>query len=379
MKALRAIWSSTDFAASELTRYAGEVMCREARKGIFVLGVLTTLLMLGFAVLYYALGMRSGYQYTFAILGLLALHVALSARSLRDIRVLYLLAMVLLAFSGLACALLAHRYGTFTATLFSTVVLLFMVVPLVPWGLREALAAVAIVYLIFTGSSLSVGGRFPPEALWTLQFLMVSAALISLCLVCYAIVVRKEHLEARFHLTAANERLARASVQDSLTGAWNRRFLEERFDQIIARYTAGGHGCALSILDVDKFKQLNDTYGHGCGDQVLRRTVAMLAAALHQDEYVVRLGGDEFLVLMKDAAARERLEQIRERLSDRAGLPPEVPAMPSVSIGLARAAAGSPVSLSRLYLLADRSLYEAKARGRGMVCEAVAQAEAEAA
>jgi len=376
MKALRAIWSSTDFAASELTRYAGEVMCREARKGIFVLGVLTTLLMLGFAVLYYALGMRSGYQYTFAILGLLALHVAISARSLRDIKVLYVLAMVLLALSGLACALLAHRYGGFTATLFSTVVLLFMVVPLVPWGLREALAAVAIVYVIFTGSSLSVGGRFPPEALWTLQFLMLSAAVISLCLVCYAIVVRKEHLEARFNLTAANEKLARVSVQDSLTGAWNRRFLEEHFDQIIARYAAAGNGCALGIIDVDRFKQLNDTYGHSVGDQVLQRTVGTLSAVLSEDEYVVRLGGDEFLVIMKDAAARERLDQIRQRLGDRAGLLPAVPAMPSVSIGLARAAAGSRVSLSELYLLADKSLYAAKARGRGLVCEAVAQAEA---
>src|SRR6266568_4209580 len=141
MKSLRTMWSSTDFGANELTRYASAVMCREARQG------------------------------TFGVLALLALHVAVSARAITDIKVLYLLGMMLLAVSGLAFVLLAHRYGVFTATLFSTVVLLFMVVPLVPWGLREALFAVGIIYLIFTGSTLSVAGRFPHEALWTLQFL----------------------------------------------------------------------------------------------------------------------------------------------------------------------------------------------------------------
>ena len=57
MKSLRAMWSSTDFGASELTRYASAVMCREARQGIFVLGILTMLLMAGLALLYHALGL----------------------------------------------------------------------------------------------------------------------------------------------------------------------------------------------------------------------------------------------------------------------------------------------------------------------------------
>jgi diguanylate cyclase len=355
MSALRAVWSATDFAGTDLARYANEVMAREARQGVFALGILTTLLMSGFAALYYVLGMRSGYQYTFALLAGLALHVALSARRLQDLKALYLLAMVLLALSGLACALLAHRYGTFTATLFSTVVLLFMVVPLVPWGLREALAAVAIVYAIFTGSSLSVDGRFAPEALWTLQFLMASAALISLALVGYAIVVRKGHLEARFHLTAANEQLARVSLQDALTGAWNRRFLENHFDEIVGRYRAAGHGCALSIVDVDRFKQLNDTHGHPFGDRVLQQVVEALSAGLDADEYMVRVGGDEFVLIMKDAGARARLDRMCRRIGGA-----------SVSVGTARlAAATPPLRLEDLYLRADKSLYAAKARARG--------------
>ena len=123
MKSLRAMWSSTDFGASELTRYASAVMCREARQGIFVLGILTMVLMAGLALLYHVLGLGAAYSYTFGVLALLALHVAVSARAITDIKVLYLLGMMLLAVSGLAFVLLAHRYGVFTATLFSTVVL----------------------------------------------------------------------------------------------------------------------------------------------------------------------------------------------------------------------------------------------------------------
>ena len=366
IKALRSLWSATDFAANDVAIFAGEVMCREARQGVFALGVLTMLLMAGFAALYYAIGMHSGYEGTFAVLALLALHVALSARRLRDLNALYLLAVVLLALCGLACALLAHRYGAFTATLYSTIVLLFMVVPVVPWGLREALFAVAIVYAIFTGSSLSVAGRFPAEALWTLQFLMVSAAMISLSLVCYAIVIRKGHLEARFHLAAANQKLSRASLQDALTGAWNRRFLEKHFDEILARYRSGGHGCAFSIVDVDKFKQLNDTYGHAFGDQALCQVAEALGAELDADEYVVRLGGDEFAVIMKDGGHRPRLERMCRRVS-----------AASVSIGTERlAGATGRADLGELYALADKALYEAKARGRGVVCEAADQPRA---
>ena len=313
------------------------------------------LLMSGFAALYYALGMTSGYQYTFIVLAALALHVALSARRLHDLNALYLLAMVLLALSGLACALLAHRDGVFTSTLFSTIVLLFMVVPVVPWGLREALAAVVVMYAIFTGSSVSVGGRFPPETLWTLQFLMVSAAVISLALVAYAIMIRKGHLEARFNLSAANEQLARASLQDALTGAWNRRFLDQHFDEIAERYRAGGHGCVLAIADVDRFKaaerQPRPRVRRPRADSTWLRAHPRRAPTTN--EYVVRVGGDEFIVLLRDNAARARLDRMCRAVSDT-----------SLSIGSARIApADRAPALGQLYECADKWLYQAKAGG----------------
>lgn len=357
MNRLRKIWS-TDFAAGEMARYASAAMAREARQGVFLLGLLTMALMAGFAVLYHVVGMTSGYESTFLVLAGLALHVALSARRLHEVKALYLLAMVLLALSGLACALLAHRYGAFTATLFSTIVLLFMVVPLVPWGLREAVAAVAVMYAIFTGSSLSVGGRFPQETLWTLQFLMASAAVISLALVSYAIIIRKGHLEARYSLSKANEKLARVSLQDPLTGAWNRRFLESRFAEIVAAWRSAGSGCVLAIVDVDSFKQLNDSRGHQFGDAVLCEVADALKHELGPDEYVVRLGGDEFVVVMKDLDYRDRLDRMCRRIGST-----------TVSVGSAHARAEEPAfDLNVLYRRADRSLYEAKRRGRAQVC-----------
>src|SRR6266700_2987957 len=300
MKSLRTMWSSTDFGANELTLYASAVMCREARQGIFVLGILTMLLMAGLALLYHALGLGAAYPYTFGVLALLA---------------------------------------------------------------------VGTIYLIFTGSTLSVAGRFAHEALWTLQFLMLSAAVISLALVAYAIVVRKEHLEARFKLTAANEKPAKVSLQDPLTGAWNRRFLDEHFGEIVARHAARGQACALSVVDVDEFKELNDTYGHACGDRVLQRLVKALTQALGADEYVVRIGGDEFVLIMREEAAKPRLERALKRFGEREEGCSDLPAMPSVSIGMARVPTEARIPLMEAYLLADRSLYAAKAEGRGLVVE----------
>lgn len=347
-------------------------MREEARQGIFALGVLIMLLMAALAALYFALDLGTAYLYTFAVLGLLGLHVAMSAKMLpksSDIKVFYVLGIVLLAMSALAFALLAHRYSVFTAALYTSVALLFMVVPLAPWGMREALLAIAIVYVIFTASTLSVASRFTVEALWTLQFLMVSAAAISLALVSRATIVRRGHLQARFNLTQMNEKLARTSLQDPLTGAWNRRFLEERYGNIAASYAQSGRGYCLGLVDVDKFKQLNDTLGHVYWDRVLQRLVSVLDETLGPDEYVIRMGGDEFALLLQGGDARERLERARDQVERRDKSRPDMPALPSVCIGVGRVAPGTQASLAQAYKLADQALYAAKDRGARSVVE----------
>jgi diguanylate cyclase (GGDEF)-like protein len=284
----------------------------------------------------------------------------MSAKMVSDIKVLYLLGMVLLAACGLAFMLLAHRYGVFTTTLFSTVVLLFMVVPLVPWGLREALFATGIIYFIFTASTLSASKAFNPETLWTLQFLMLSGAMIALAVVARAVLIRKAHVEARFKLTTVNEELYRLSHRDALTGAWNRRFLEEQFSGIVAQHAALTQGSCFGLIDIDKFKQLNDTYGHLCGDRVLQRLVRVLTGALGPDDYVVRMGGDEFAMMLRGGRVQMRVERALEGFSGRDDGCPELPALPRVSVGLVHLPAGVPASLEASYLTADKALYAAK-------------------
>ncbi len=359
-KLLRAVWSSSDFEGDDLTRFAQPVMRSEAQQGIFVLGTLTMLLMTGLALLYYSLNLGTAYVYTFALLAALSGHTAMSAKMVSDIKVLYLLGMVLLAACGLAFMLLAHRYGVFTTTLFSTVVLLFMLVPLVPWGLREALFAAGIVYFIFTASTLSASKAFNPETLWTLQFLMLSGAMIALAVVARAVLIRKAHVEARFKLTAVNEELYRLSHRDALTGAWNRRFLEEQFSGIVAQHAAHTQGSCFGLIDIDKFKQLNDTYGHLCGDRVLQRLVRVLTGALGPDDYVVRMGGDEFAMMLRGGRVQMRVERALEGFSGRDDGCPELPALPRVSVGLVHLPAGVPASLEASYLRADKALYAAK-------------------
>jgi diguanylate cyclase (GGDEF)-like protein len=359
-KLLRAVWSSSDFEGDDLTRFAQPVMRIEAQQGIFVLGTLTMLLMTGLALLYYSLNLGTAYVYTFALLAALSGHTAMSAKMVSDIKVLYLLGMVLLAACGLAFMLLAHRYGVFTTTLFSTVVLLFMLVPLVPWGLREALFATGIVYFIFTASTLSASKAFNPETLWTLQFLMLSGAMIALAVVARAVLIRKAHVEARFKLTTVNEELYRLSHRDALTGAWNRRFLEEQFSGIVAQHAALTQGSCFGLIDIDKFKQLNDTYGHLCGDRVLQRLVRVLTGALGPDDYVVRMGGDEFAMMLRGGQVQMRVERALEGFSGRDDGCPELPALPRVSVGLVHLPADVPASLEASYLTADKALYAAK-------------------
>lgn len=357
---LRSVWSSSDFDGDELTSFAQPVMRREAQQGVFVLGTLTMLLMAGLTLLYHSLSLGAAYVYMFALLAALSGHTAMSAKVVSDIKVLYLLGMVLLSGCGLAFTLLANRYGFFTTTLFSTVVLLFMVVSLVPWGLREALLATGIVYFIFTVSTLSAVKAFNAETLWTLQFLMLAGAAIVLTVVARTVLIRKSHIEARFKLTVVNEELYGLSHHDSMTGAWNRRFLQEQFSDIVARHAAGGEGSCFVLIDIDKFKQLNDTYGHLCGDRVLQRLVKVLAGALQTDDYVVRMGGDEFAMLLRGGQVRERIKRALDGFRGRDDSCPELPELPRISVGLVHLPAGVPASLEESYLKADKALYVAK-------------------
>ena len=160
------------------------------------------------------------------------------------------------------------------------------------------------------------------------------------------------------HLDRLQEDLVRASVTDPLTGLPNRRHF---FDEIARRLD--GPGGVLMMLDADHFKRVNDTFGHGAGDDCLLKIAALLRSQIRQGDLVARLGGEEFGVFLTGARqgdARlvgDRLVEGIELVVDGAA-----PHRVTLSAGAASAAPGD--DPGRLLGRADAALYQAKADGR---------------
>ena len=360
---LRDLWSLTQFGQPGLTEYAEQSMFRDTQKGIIILAGISMLMLLSAAILYRALGFGNIYLYTCLTLTVLSLHIAVSARTVREIRVLYLLGITLLVLNAVAFVLLAHQTGSINSALLGSVILLFLVMPLVPWGLREALAIILLVYLVFTLSTNSVEGRFDGRTLWVLQYIMVGSGIITLIVVGRNIVVRKHDLATRFELEKARERMELLSLKDPLTGAWNRRFLEQRFDAIVAGYRRRGQALHFALIDIDNFKQLNDHEGHNYGDLVLRRLASSFMASFSGDEYLIRVGGDEFALVFPDSVPEQVIERAARALdSDRQLKNAGASGRVRISTGIVSAGPDDNVSLEHIYRLADDALYRAKAR-----------------
>lgn len=155
-----------------------------------------------------------------------------------------------------------------------------------------------------------------------------------------------------------------AALTDPLTGLANRRALAEA--TLPASYS-------LIELDLDHFKDVNDTFGHEAGDRVLKQLARVLNASVREQDHTHRLEGEEFLVLLPEADRETALlvaERIRlsVRQLNLEGAAPGVRI--TVSLGVSTQKASQPCDFSRLMEQADRALYAAKGSGRDRVCMA---------
>ena len=191
------VWTTTGFEDAEVTDYARKMMLEETRKGIVIMAALSLLTQVSAVLLYYRLGVHGSFLYTYGLLALLSAHIVMSSRWVSDIGSLHLLGTILLVITGVAIMAVAHRTGSVNAGLLTSVVLLFMVMPITPWGLREAAIISGLTYLVFTFSALSVEGRFEPETLWTLQFLIIASATIAILTIMRNTAVRRDDILAR--------------------------------------------------------------------------------------------------------------------------------------------------------------------------------------
>lgn len=166
------------------------------------------------------------------------------------------------------------------------------------------------------------------------------------------------------------EEVSRHEVgMDVLTKLLNRRFLPTIFKREIAHANRAGSPLSVLIIDVDKFKQINDTWGHNTGDDILRRVSQAFYDNVRSSDYVFRYGGDEFVIVLTEATETDTLriaERIRSRVEKtKINSPTGEPIPLSLSIGAAMFN-GHP-DYERLIQIADEALYTAKRRGRNCV------------
>ena len=163
-----------------------------------------------------------------------------------------------------------------------------------------------------------------------------------------------------------NEELKTASRVDGLTGLYNRRYWQERFDEMHKLCVRREKPSTALMLDIDHFKRINDTYGHQAGDKVIKMLAALIKRCVRETDLAGRYGGEEFAIILNDSSVEdakivaERIRQLAQRLVvEHEGESISF----TVSLGLAQFTPDFKGALAWLEC-ADQALYEAKENGR---------------
>jgi diguanylate cyclase (GGDEF)-like protein len=180
---------------------------------------------------------------------------------------------------------------------------------------------------------------------------------------------REEIRRYAAELAITNRRLQEAALTDALTGFPNRRYAMERVQQEWAATARSMRPLACMVIDLDRFKQVNDTYGHDVGDTYLTQTAAAIRNGLRVQDVVCRTGGDEFLVICPDTdlpaamACAERMRRAVESAPVKAGV---LQLKATMSVGVAVRDVAMP-DADALIKRADQGVYMAKQRGRNRI------------
>jgi two-component system cell cycle response regulator len=184
----------------------------------------------------------------------------------------------------------------------------------------------------------------------------------------------KRILRLERSLKEANEKITMLSITDSLTGIYNRSYLNERLPQEIVRSCRYRHPLSLLMCDIDRFKKINDTYGHLIGDQILRDFVFCLNRSIRKSiDWMVRYGGEEFLIVLPETSVQgawEWAERLRKIVSTHIFTIDGKDVQITASFGLGGfdpSKHDDKMSSETLIAESDRYLYRAKEAGRNRV------------
>jgi len=189
------------------------------------------------------------------------------------------------------------------------------------------------------------------------------------------LVQQSEELEDRVRqrttaLEEANRQLREVAARDSLTGLYNRRHFNDILGQLFAESMRYNTELTCVMLDLDNFKQVNDTLGHQTGDQLLQLTAEVIKRNIRESDVAVRYGGDEFAILMPQTSPRDAQASAERVLARfRQDVTKDLPeaTIASISIGMASRDGDQPQSAKELLNLADEALYLAKAGGKNRI------------
>lgn len=159
----------------------------------------------------------------------------------------------------------------------------------------------------------------------------------------------------------------RQALLDTLTRVWNRRGGLELLESLLQESETSGERIAVCMIDIDLFKEINDKYGHPVGDQALRKIAASIVASVRPDDIVSRYGGDEFLLVLRDAApdlCRSVASRISANVKKTRLRTRQESASVTLSIGMAISDASKPITAEKIIEHADQALYHKKQSGR---------------
>lgn len=257
---------------------------------------------------------------------------------------------------------------------FNHIVLSSLLLPLLVWE-GALIAGIALTAMAWSTFSLDwaeiASGAQPVSA--SHFFALGTTCLIVFYLTHLSSVQRRQIFAANYQLQQSAAHLETLTTLDTVTGGWNRRHLERVLSTEMARSARFGHAFTLLVFDLDHFKIVNDTHGHGVGDEVLRAVERAARAAIRDTDTVARFGGDEFAVVLPETSSQsahdfaQRLQQnVQHILEPMSQIYPKITEV-TVSVGLFTCRARHIYSPDELLKRADAKLYQAKREGRNRI------------